>query len=60
VDDYLPVNSKNELLYARSYNNDNESEYWVSLIEKAYAKLHGSYQSLNGGQIEDALRDLTG
>ena len=33
---------------------------WASLIEKAYAKAHGSYQSISGGQIAEALLDLTG
>ena len=33
---------------------------WVPLIEKAYAKLHGCYESLISGFIDDALSDLTG
>ena len=37
-----------------------EGETWVPLIEKAYAKLHGDYQSLNGGLASEAIEDLTG
>ena len=36
------------------------SELWVPLIEKAYAKLHQCYQSLNLGYIDDGLSDFTG
>lgn len=41
VDDYLPINSQGNLLFSKS---DLEGEMWVSMCEKAYAKMYGSYQ----------------
>lgn len=33
---------------------------WAPLIEKAFAKLHGCYESLGRGSIEQGLRSMTG
>jgi len=57
IDDRLPCGMSGRPLFAKCKNPD---EFWVPLIEKAYAKLHGGYQELEGGSISDGLRDLTG
>ncbi|KAE8655380.1 hypothetical protein F3Y22_tig00117032pilonHSYRG00254 [Hibiscus syriacus] len=57
VDDWIPCESPGELAFA---TNKKANELWVSILEKVYAKLHGSYEALEGGLVQDALVDLTG
>ncbi|CAK7199147.1 hypothetical protein SEUCBS139899_001819 [Sporothrix eucalyptigena] len=40
--------------------NKDQNETWLPLMEKAYAKAHGDYDSLTGGWIGEGLEDLTG
>ncbi|XP_068084672.1 calpain-5 isoform X2 [Anabrus simplex] len=56
IDDKLPV-LDTRLLTAHSVWS---SEFWISLLEKAYVKLHGSYDALAGGHLANALVDFTG
>lgn len=57
VDDWIPCESPGKPAFATSRKGN---ELWVSVLEKAYAKLHGSYEALEGGLVQDALVDLTG
>jgi len=58
-DQYEKVGRKGTkvLYFARG---ENENETWVPLLEKAYAKLHGDYQSIEGGYTNEGIEDLTG
>ncbi|KAG5496881.1 hypothetical protein GH5_01387 [Leishmania sp. Ghana 2012 LV757] len=57
VDDYVPTFSCMPV-FARL--RDCPAEMWVSLLQKAYAKLHGSYAAITGGDALQALVDFTG
>ena len=66
IDDYVPVHKQSvaeaskgkvaEPLFAHPHDN----ELWVLLLEKAFAKMLGSYYGLTGGLEAWALQTLTG
>ena len=57
IDDRIPCSRRGTPLYVRCQNSN---ETWALLLEKAYAKLHLSYENLAHGWLDYALRDLTG
>lgn len=56
IDDFIPVGEYGMPAFTQSVGN----EMWVVLMEKAYAKVHGSYDRLRSGWPHDAARDITG
>ncbi|CAE7760645.1 Capn15 [Symbiodinium pilosum] len=62
IDDRLPCTDQQRrpdgsgLAFSRA----DGQQLWTPLLEKAYAKAHGSYRAISGGEIAEALLDLTG
>jgi len=58
IDDYLPVKRTTDILAMARGSSDND--FWVPLAEKAFAKLYGTYASMNGGDSEETWRMING
>jgi len=59
IDDYFPTDSTIFSSGKPLFASCNSGHEWISVLEKAYAKLHGSYGAIEGGFIANALVDMT-
>uniref|UniRef100_A0A3Q3G0R9 Calpain-1 catalytic subunit-like n=2 Tax=Labrus bergylta TaxID=56723 RepID=A0A3Q3G0R9_9LABR len=56
IDDKLPtINGRLIFVHSKDQN-----EFWPALMEKAYAKVCGSYTDMNAGTPAEAMMDFTG
>lgn len=60
IDDYIPCSQYGKPVFGAFTGSNGKFEMWSLLIEKAYAKLHGGYEAIVGGQEAYALQDLYG
>lgn len=55
IDAYFPCKNQKPV-----FSRAKGKELWVMIIEKVFAKIHGSYSNIISGQSYEAMRDLTG
>ncbi|KAK7866738.1 hypothetical protein R5R35_003158 [Gryllus longicercus] len=57
IDDRLAVTKNKHLVYGKCTR---KNEFWLPLLEKAFAKFHGGYHKIQGGYCDQAFLCLTG
>jgi hypothetical protein len=60
VDDLFPCYESGGVVTLCGCQLSSQGEMWVAVLEKAFAKLHGCYEALEGGHCDDALNYLCG
>lgn len=55
LDDNIPI--KNGRI---AFTKNNDKEIWVSLLEKCWAKVNGSYTNIDAGDPREVIKTITG
>ena len=58
VDDVIPLNDRGQPVFAKV--SEETKALWPAILEKAVAKVHGSYDSIEGGTAQYSTHLLTG
>lgn len=56
IDEFFPCHDYGECCFTKAKGN----ELWVLILEKVWAKVHGSYERIEAGLAHNVMRDLTG
>ena len=56
IDDFFPFNQKHN---NKSFLTEEKGLLWPQILEKAYAKIYGSYNLISEKSMESILKDLT-
>ena len=56
IDDFFPLNQKHN---NKSFITEEKGLLWPQILEKAYAKVYGSYNLISEKSMESILKDLT-
>jgi len=57
IDDYIPCDANKKPIYGHNKSND---EFWVMILEKAFACMYGTYEGIHFGYEHYAMESLTG
>lgn len=59
IDDRFPCDSQGGSIFCQTLSDGKYTELWPIMLEKAFSKIHKSYEGIDGGRPEQALVDLT-
>ncbi len=57
IDDFLPFISSTTLFGTR---RSSDGDFWMPLLEKAFAKLNGNYEAIGAGWQSESFKILNG